>query len=178
MMKQNMLTTRLFGLVLLIFLGGVQIAVGAEDHSFRTVAGGVMIKDLKVGLGHEAKSGQVATIHFTGWVDNGGVLGEAFIDSRDQGQAVSFVIGTDKVMPAWNVGVVGMKPGGKRQLLIPSSMGYGARSIEDVVPANAELVFNIELVELNQLDVEHQVGIGGHHVFYAACAVAHGRRDE
>ena len=78
-MKQNMLTTRLFGLVLLIFLGGVQIAVGAEDHSFRMVAGGVMIKDLKVGLGHEAKSGQVATIHFTGWVDNGGVLGEAFI---------------------------------------------------------------------------------------------------
>jgi peptidylprolyl isomerase len=150
MMKQKKLTTRLLGLVLLLFLGGLQIAVGAEDNAFRKVAGGVMIKDLKVGSGLEAKFGQVATIHFTGWVDNGGVRGEAFFDSREQGQAVSFVIGTDKVMPAWNVGVLGMKPGGERQLLIPPAMGYGARSIEDVVPANADLVLNIELIELKQ----------------------------
>ena len=74
--------------------------------------------------------------------------GREIFNSRSQGKPVSFVIGTDGVMEGWNEGVLGMKPGGKRMLLVPPGMAYGARKIEGVVPENASLMFRIELLKL------------------------------
>jgi FKBP-type peptidyl-prolyl cis-trans isomerase len=122
----------------------------AEDtgQGFRAGPGGIRIKDLQTGQGVEARQGQVATIHFIGWLDEHGVRGREIYKSRAEGQPVSFVIGTDKVMPAWNAGVVGMRPGGTRMLLVPPAMAYGDRAIGGVVPANAAMMFRIELLSV------------------------------
>jgi len=90
----------------------------------------------------------VATIHFVGWIDEQGARGKEIYNSRNQGQPVSFVIGTKGVMQGWNEGVIGMRPGGKRMLLVPPSMAWGGRKIEDVIPANAAMMFRIELLKL------------------------------
>jgi FKBP-type peptidyl-prolyl cis-trans isomerase len=120
----------------------------AADDTFRAGVGGLRIKDLQVGKGVAAVSRQVATIHFSAWIDKQGVRGKEVFNSRNQGQPVSFVIGTDGVMQGWNEGVIGMKAGGKRMLLVPPSMAWGNRKIDDVVPANAAMMFRIELISL------------------------------
>ncbi len=127
----------------LLFAAGVQAA-----EPFRAGPGGIRYQDLQAGQGEAAVAGQVATIHFVGWIDENGVRGREIYNSRNRGQPVSFVIGTEGVMPGWNAGVVGMRPGGKRLLLLPPAMAYGARSIEDSVPANAAMMFRIELIRL------------------------------
>ncbi|MBT8059184.1 MAG: FKBP-type peptidyl-prolyl cis-trans isomerase [Gammaproteobacteria bacterium] len=121
-------------------------ALAAEP--FRSGPGGIRYQDLQSGQGDAALTGQVATIHFVAWIDENGARGREVYNSRSRGQPVSFVIGTDGVMPGWNAGVVGMKPGGKRLLLLPPAMAYGARAIEDAVPANAAMMFRIELIRL------------------------------
>jgi FKBP-type peptidyl-prolyl cis-trans isomerase len=124
----------------------------AADEAFRSAPGGLRIKDLQTGQGNGAVAGQVATIHFVGWIDEQGARGREIYNSRSQGQPVSFVIGTDGVMQGWNEGVLGMKPGGKRMLLVPPGMAYGARKVEGVVPENASLMFRIELLKLEDPD--------------------------
>ena len=121
----------------------------AADEGFRSAEGGLRIQDLEFGQGQGAAVGQVATIHFIGWIDQQGVRGREIYNSRSRGQQVSFVIGTERVMPGWNAGVLGMKPGGTRMLLVPPGMAYGNRTIDDVVPANAALMFRIELLALD-----------------------------
>lgn len=120
----------------------------AIAESFNTLAGGVKIRDLKAGEGNPAQVGDIATIHVRGWLDEDGARGRSFFNSRDEGHPVSFVIGDDGVMEGWNVGVVGMRSGGQRMLLIPPGMAYGARAIEDIIPANAALMMHIELIHL------------------------------
>ncbi len=127
---------------------GLHTGVWAADNAFRAGPGGLRIKDLQPGQGVEAAPGQVATIHFSGWIDEKGVRGKEVFNSRNQGQPVSFVIGTDGVMEGWNAGVIGMRPGGKRMLLVPPSMAWGEREIEGVVPANTAMMFRIELISL------------------------------
>jgi FKBP-type peptidyl-prolyl cis-trans isomerase FkpA len=90
----------------------------------------------------------VATIHFIGWLDEQGARGREIYNSRAEGRPVSFVIGTDGVMQGWNEGVIGMKPGGARMLLVPPGLAYGDRAIDGVIPANAALMFRIELIRL------------------------------
>lgn len=119
--------------------------VSAADDAFRSAAGGLRIKDLQLGQGPAAVDGQVATIHFVGWIDEHGVRGRELYNSRSRGEPVSFVVGTDGVMQGWNEGVLGMKPGGKRMLLVPPGMAYGKRKVEGV-PENASLMFRIELI--------------------------------
>lgn len=130
----------------------VSYGIAAESDSFRTVKGGMQVKDIQAGNGQAAIAGMVATIHFVGWLDNQGARGKLLFDSRVQGSGdpISFVIGTNRVMPAWNEGVLGMRKGGKRMLLIPPKMAYGNRDINDVIPANAPLQFTIELVGLEE----------------------------
>lgn len=120
-----------------------------SEQAFRNGPGGMKIKDLQIGEGDGAVAGQVATIHFIGWIDEAGARGKEIYNSHREGQPVSFVIGTDGVMPGWNEGVVGMKPGGKRMLLLPPGMAYGKRAVEGVVPANSSMMFRFELVELS-----------------------------
>lgn len=135
-------------LTLALLLCATLTGAWAADTAFRSAAGGLMIKDLQLGQGSGAVAGQVATIHFIGWIDDNGARGREIYNSRAQGRPVSFVIGTDGVMQGWNVGVLGMKPGGKRMLLVPPGMAYGARKVEGVVPENASLMFRIELLSL------------------------------
>jgi len=133
---------------LLVFVLSFVFCIGAQADSFRNAKGGMKVKDMKTGTGLVASEGMIATIHFTGWLDNQGVRGKEIYNSRNRGEPVSFVIGTDKVMPAWNEGVLGMQAGGQRMLLVPPGMAYGNRAIDDVIPANAPMQFIIVLVRL------------------------------
>ena len=136
----------------LLLCAGTIAGAWAADEGFTSAAGGLRYKDLKVGEGAGAVTGQIATIHFRGWLDEQGARGREFYNSYTEGQPVSFVIGTSGVMQGWNEGVLGMKPGGKRILLVPPGMAYGTREVEGVVPANAALMFHIELIGLEDPD--------------------------
>ena len=135
-------------MVAIVLSFGFNSGAWAVDDAFRAGPGGLRIKDLQLGQGVSAVTGQVATIHFSGWIDEKGTRGKEVFSTRDQGQPVSFVIGTDGVMQGWNEGVSGMRVGGKRMLLVPPSMAWGKREIEGVVPANAAMMFRIELINL------------------------------
>ena len=105
----------------------------------------LIIEDIEVGTGEEAQSGQHVTVHYTGWLlDNG----TKFDSSKDRNQPFSFPLGAGHVIKGWDQGVAGMKIGGKRKLTIPASLGYGARGAGGVIPPNATLVFEVELLDL------------------------------
>lgn len=127
----------------------------ANDNAFRSAEGGVRVQDLAAGTGEEAAPGMIATIHYRGWIDDAGSRGREFFDSRRQGEAVRFVIGTDKVMPAWNATVEGMRVGGRRMSLVPPAMAYGARGVDGIIPADAPLILQIDLVALEPLPAEN-----------------------
>jgi len=109
---------------------------------------GLRYQDLVVGTGETAVAGKIATINLAGWLEDSGRKGVKFFDTRDQGQPIMFKIGTDRVMKAWNLGVIGMKVGGKRRLMVPSALGYGNKGIDDLVPPGSDLMLEIELVKL------------------------------
>ena len=138
----------IFLMTAIILSFGLATSVWASDEAFRAGPGGLRVKDLQMGQGPSATAGQVATIHFVGWIDERGTRGKEIYNSRNQGQPVSFVIGTEGVMQGWNEGVIGMKLGGKRMLLVPPSMAWGGRKIEGVAPADTAMMFRIELIKL------------------------------
>lgn len=140
----NKLFTCISALLLLLALAGISHA----NEAFITTPGGLEYKDLKVGTGEKAQRGETAVIHFVGWLNDSGRRGREIFNSRKQNKHVSFQIGTDKVMQGWNEGVIGMQAGGMRLLRVPPQLAYGAKSVDDVVPANAHLIFIIELLEL------------------------------
>ena len=109
---------------------------------------GLQYKDAKVGTGATPKMGQTAVVHYTGWLYNNGEKGKKFDSSRDRGQPFEFPLGQGQVIKGWDEGVAGMHVGGKRTLLIPSSMGYGSRGAGSAIPPNAALVFDVELVSI------------------------------
>ena len=138
-------------LALLVCAGLVSVA-SAEGPEFKNGPDGLRYKDLQLGQGPAAVTGQLASIHVVGWIDEKGARGREVFNSRIQrGLPVSFLIGTDRVMRAWNEGVIGMRPGGMRMLLVPPGLAYGARSIDGAVPENASLMMRIELVGLEDL---------------------------
>jgi FKBP-type peptidyl-prolyl cis-trans isomerase len=102
----------------------------------------LITEDLVVGTGAEAKSGQNVTVHYTGWLTNG----TKFDSSKDRRDPFVFSLGKGQVIKGWDQGVQGMKVGGKRKLTIPPEMGYGARGAGGVIPPNATLVFEVELL--------------------------------
>jgi len=104
------------------------------------------IEDLVVGHGATAASGQRVTVHYTGWLDNNGNKGAKFDSSRDRNEPFAFSLGRGQVIKGWDQGVVGMKVGGKRKLTIPPDLGYGARGAGGVIPPNATLLFEVELL--------------------------------
>jgi FKBP-type peptidyl-prolyl cis-trans isomerase len=107
-----------------------------------TTASGLVIEELVVGSGAAAASGQKVSVHYTGWLTNG----TKFDSSRDRGDPFVFPLGKGQVIKGWDEGVAGMKVGGKRKLTIPSALGYGARGAAGVIPPNATLVFEVELL--------------------------------
>jgi peptidylprolyl isomerase len=88
-------------------------------------------------------------VHYTGWLYNNGQKGKKFDSSLDRGQPFSFSLGSHQVIQGWDLGVDGMKVGGKRTLIIPPDLGYGARGAGGVIPANATLMFDVELLKVD-----------------------------
>jgi peptidylprolyl isomerase len=111
-----------------------------------TTASGLQIKDIKVGNGASPKSGQTCVMHYTGWLYVGGKKDKKFDSSVDRGQPFEFPIGQRRVISGWDEGVASMKVGGKRELIIPPALGYGERGAGGVIPPNATLIFEVELL--------------------------------
>ncbi len=108
--------------------------------------------DTVLGSGAEAKAGSDVSVHYTGWLHDPSapdLKGKKFDSSVDRGQAFEFPLGGGRVIKGWDEGVAGMKVGGKRTLIIPAEMGYGARGAGGVIPPNATLVFDVELLGVN-----------------------------
>ncbi|SDN99641.1 peptidylprolyl isomerase [Methylobacterium phyllostachyos] len=111
-----------------------------------TLPSGLKYQDEVVGTGPEPKPGQQVTVQYTGWLDEGGKKGKKFDSSRDRNQPFSFPLGAGQVIKGWDEGVATMKVGGKRTLIIPPQLGYGARGAGGVIPPNATLIFDVELL--------------------------------
>lgn len=114
--------------------------------SMTTTASGLQFEDTVTGDGEEARAGQYVTVHYTGWLFENGEKGEKFDSSKDRGQPFEFSLGEGMVIRGWDEGVQGMKVGGQRQLLIPPQLGYGARGAGGVIPPNATLLFEVDLL--------------------------------
>jgi FKBP-type peptidyl-prolyl cis-trans isomerase FkpA len=110
----------------------------------RMTDSGLKIDDVAEGNGAEAKAGQMVTVHYTGWLTNG----SKFDSSKDRNDPFAFKLGAGQVIRGWDEGVAGMKVGGKRKLTIPPQLGYGARGAGGVIPPNATLVFEVELLDV------------------------------
>jgi FKBP-type peptidyl-prolyl cis-trans isomerase FkpA len=113
-----------------------------------TTASGLQYQDTVVGEGPQATPGQNVTVHYTGWLLNDGVQGAKFDSSKDRNDPFVFSLGAGMVIRGWDEGVAGMKVGGARTLLIPADLGYGARGAGGVIPPNATLKFDVELLGL------------------------------
>ncbi|HXO20182.1 MAG TPA: FKBP-type peptidyl-prolyl cis-trans isomerase [Thermoanaerobaculia bacterium] len=105
---------------------------------------GLRYVDLKVGEGDEAKAGQIVEVHYTGWLTDG----TKFDSSLDHKEPLKFVLGAGQVIEGWDQGVAGMKVGGKRKLTIPPGLGYGPQGAGSVIPPNATLVIEVELLKV------------------------------
>ncbi len=111
-----------------------------------TTASGLQYQDTQVGEGAEAVRGKNVTVHYTGWLYNNGEQGAKFDSSKDRNDPFVFALGAGMVIRGWDEGVQGMKVGGKRTLIIPAELGYGARGAGGVIPPNATLKFDVELL--------------------------------
>ncbi|HEU4777418.1 MAG TPA: FKBP-type peptidyl-prolyl cis-trans isomerase [Telluria sp.] len=112
-----------------------------------TTDSGLQYEELTVGSGAEAKAGQHVTVHYTGWLRNDdGTQGAKFDSSKDRNDPFQFSLGAGQVIRGWDEGVQGMKIGGLRRLTIPAALGYGARGAGGVIPPNATLIFDVELL--------------------------------
>ena len=110
-------------------------------------------KDIKIGTGEEAVVGKMVEVHYTGWLYDPAApdkKGAKFDSSRDRGTPFSFLLGAGRVIKGWDRGVAGMKVGGQRMLTIPAEMAYGTRGAGNVIPPNAALIFDVELLGLRQ----------------------------
>ena len=108
----------------------------------------LIITDNKVGDGREAEKGLTVTVHYTGWLYENGEKNTKFDSSVDRREPFSFVLGVGQVIKGWDNGVSGMQIGGSRTIVIPSDMGYGSRGAGSVIPPNSDLIFEVELIEI------------------------------
>ena len=113
-----------------------------------TTPTGLQFEDTTTGDGAEARKGQNVTVHYTGWLYKDGQQGAKFDSSKDRNDPFVFALGAGMVIRGWDEGVQGMKIGGKRTLIIPAELGYGARGAGGVIPPNATLKFDVELLAL------------------------------
>jgi peptidylprolyl isomerase len=133
---------------LAVISGGAAIAAPtfAQNGKPVTMPSGLQIIDTKVGAGASPRTGQTCVMHYTGWLYENGAKGKKFDSSVDRGEPFEFKIGTRQVIAGWDEGVGSMKVGGKRTLIIPAALGYGAQGAGGVIPPNATLIFDVELL--------------------------------
>ena len=113
-----------------------------------TTTSGLQYEDTQVGSGATATKGNSVTVHYTGWIYNNGTQGDKFDSSKDRGDPFVFSLGAGMVIRGWDEGVAGMQVGGARTLIIPPDLGYGARGAGGVIPPNATLKFDVELLDV------------------------------
>jgi peptidylprolyl isomerase len=132
----------------LAWVGAPTSAMAQAAGATVTTPSGLKISDSKVGTGATPKTGQICVMHYTGWLYEGGAKGKKFDSSLDRGQPFEFPIGRHQVISGWDEGVATMKVGGKRTLIIPPELAYGARGAGGVIPPNATLIFDVELLDV------------------------------
>jgi peptidylprolyl isomerase len=126
--------------------GVILMSESADAQPVMTTPDGLKIIDVTVGTGASPKTGQICVMHYTGWLYENGTKGKKFDSSVDRGQPFEFPIGMHRVIAGWDEGVATMKVGGKRTLIIPPALGYGDRGAGGVIPPNATLMFDVELL--------------------------------
>jgi FKBP-type peptidyl-prolyl cis-trans isomerase len=142
----------IFGSVLVATVAACNAAPGATSQSTTsgatatevTMPDGLKYTDQQVGTGAVATAGKTAVVHYTGWLMDG----TKFDSSLDRNQPFSFPLGAGQVIKGWDEGVAGMKVGGKRTLIVPPALGYGARGAGNVIPPNATLKFEVQLLDV------------------------------
>ncbi len=128
--------------------GPLPARAGCYHRAMITTQTGLRYEDTAPGQGAAAKAGQTCVMHYTGWLWTNGAKGAKFDSSRDRGSPFSFKLGAGQVIAGWDEGIVGIQLSGKRTLLIPPELGYGARGAGGIIPPNATLLFEVELLEL------------------------------
>lgn len=121
-----------------------QASPPADGGDEVTTSSGLKYTDLTVGGGAQPRAGQTAVVHYTGWL----LDGKKFDSSKDRGEPFTFALGQGRVIKGWDEGVAGMKVGGKRVLIVPPPLGYGAQGAGGVIPPNATLKFEVELLDV------------------------------
>jgi peptidylprolyl isomerase len=121
-----------------------------KEKQMTKTESGLQYRDIKEGTGEKPKKGQTCVMHYTGWLWENGAKGKKFDSSVDRGEPFEFPIGTGRVIKGWDEGVLSMKVGGKRELLIPPNLGYGSRGAGRVIPPNATLLFEVELLKIQE----------------------------
>ncbi|MBX9840589.1 MAG: FKBP-type peptidyl-prolyl cis-trans isomerase [Xanthobacteraceae bacterium] len=126
----------------------VHSAMSQSSANPVTTSSGLQIIDSKVGTGASPRTGQTAVVHYTGWLYVNDAKGKKFDSSVDRNQPFEFPVGAGQVIRGWDEGVATMKVGGKRTLIVPPQLGYGLRGAAGVIPPNATLMFDVELLDL------------------------------
>jgi peptidylprolyl isomerase len=119
-----------------------------KEKKMTKTESGLQYRDITEGTGEKPQKGQTCVVHYTGWLWVDDAKGRKFDSSKDRGEPFDFPVGRGRVIKGWDEGVAGMKVGGKRELLIPPDLGYGARGYGGVIPPNATLFFEVELKEI------------------------------
>jgi peptidylprolyl isomerase len=129
-------------------LSSTTLIPSAQAAQETTTPSGLRYTETKAGSGPTAQAGSTALVHYTGWLSEGGKKGQKFDSSRDRGQPIAIALGSGRVIPGFEEGVSGMKVGGERTLVIPPNLAYGERGAANVIPPNATLIFDVELVDV------------------------------
>lgn len=135
----------MMGVVLAILFGSQAYA----EEKMVTLPSGLKYTQVKTGDGSEAMKGKQVSVHYTGWLNEAGKKGKEFDSSMKRNEPFQFMLGAGQVIAGWDEGVSGMKIGEKRTLQIPAKLAYGDRGVPGVIPPNAELIFDVELLGVN-----------------------------
>lgn len=135
-------------LIVTILFAIITLTTKQGLSEMKETASGLKYEDKIVGTGKEATSGKTVSVHYSGWLNKNGQKGNEFDSSLKRSEPFDFPLGAGMVIKGWDEGVAGMKIGGKRTLFIPSKLGYGERGAGGVIPPNADLIFDVELLDV------------------------------
>ena len=149
--RKIMIPLRIAGAALALAIAAAGVPLGhavAAESKVVEMPDGLKYTDNKLGDGAAAAAGNKVSVHYTGWLYKYGAKGAKFDSSLDRGQPFEFTLGAQQVIAGWDQGVAGMKVGGERTLIIPPELGYGARGAGGVIPPNATLMFDVQLLKV------------------------------